>query len=338
MKTSTIVAVILLMFGAGQPDLVRSEPKYKTFNVSTPGGLVDAAKYAQFGDSIEIQKGKKLDLKNTSLNIRGGVNIYGGGGINGENGALLMVSPSYKSKLFNIMGSKVRIYGLRIQGPNSGTSKKPESTGIDTDNADNLLVENCDIFGWSYAGIALKSARDVKILNNHIHHNRSTGLGYGIVVVKNTNALIDHNHFDNNRHSIAGSEPTASYEASNNIVGDVGSDTEHSFDMHGTGTNHNGGTAGHTVLIHHNTFYGTLHSAVGIRGKPINRAEIYENKFRGEKPTDYFVKLTSGNCATPRPTVYQCGTSGHFCVRDNTYKGIKVNGNEYGCRVTGRGD
>ncbi len=200
--------------------------------------------------------------------------------------------------LFSIETNDVTFSGLRIIGYDTEVgddSYNPAITiGIAINDCNNLIVENCEISGWSYAGVFIKNSKNNIIKNNHIHHNRRYGLGYGVVVHNDseteTNAIITCNYFEFNRHDIAGSgSENQSYEASFNTIGKPGVNT-HRFDMHGK----NGDTeevAGRRIDIHDNIFEydnnfvddkGIRYNnnfAVVVRGVPEEVASIHNNVF-----------------------------------------------------------
>jgi hypothetical protein len=154
----------------------------------------------------------------------------------------------------------------------------PNSDGIISTHP-NLEVDNCELWGWSHAGIFLKrGALKAHIHHNNIHHNQRSGLGYG-VCLDQADALIEANLFDWCRHQIAGTgRPGTSYEARYNLV--LENANGHSFDMHG-GRDRKDGTdiAGDTINIHHNTFRATSVRAFVIRGRPQQSAQIHHNWF-----------------------------------------------------------
>src|SRR5690606_6776055 len=128
----------------------------------------------------------------------------------------------------------------------------PNSNGILT-TANALEVDNCEIMGWSHAGVVLERGSNHRVHHNHIHHNRRHGLGYGVVLNQSV-ALIDHNLFDYCRHHIAGTgRPGSGYEASNSVC--LTNANSHLFDMHGGRDRKDNTTiAGTWMKIHHNTF------------------------------------------------------------------------------------
>jgi hypothetical protein len=189
--------------------------------------------------------------------------------------------------------SQPRITGLRLDGTDYESREGSDPDIYYTTEAIRSLqqlsypleVDNNKIFGWSHAG--------VRTAAGHIHHNvieknQRTGYGYG-VFVNQTNTpegvLIEANQFNYNRHSIASDgAQNERYEARYNLILEVSRYS--AFDMHGDVYSSPAcNCAGDWVKIHHNTFTkirseaGNLRTAIGIRGRPLTGAYIYNNVF-----------------------------------------------------------
>ncbi|MHC4489225.1 MAG: hypothetical protein ACYSW7_08645 [Planctomycetota bacterium] len=138
-------------------------------------------------------------------------------------------------------------------------------------------MDNCEISGFSHAGVYLITAEGHHIHHNHIHHCQYQGLGYG--VCHNTaSSLIEYNLFNWNRHSIAGTgRPGNSYVARHNV--ELGVSLSHCFDMHG-GRDRKDGTniAGTSIEIYNNTFR-AQQTPVVIRGVPEDKCVVHHNWF-----------------------------------------------------------
>jgi hypothetical protein len=138
-------------------------------------------------------------------------------------------------------------------------------------------VDNCEISGFSHAGVHLLTAQGHHIHHNHIHHCQYQALGYG--VCHNTaSSLLEYNLFNWNRHSIAGTgRPGNSYVARHNL--ELGVSLSHCFDMHG-GRDRKDGTniAGTSIEIYNNTFR-ARQTPVVIRGVPEEKCEVHHNWF-----------------------------------------------------------
>jgi hypothetical protein len=229
------------------------------------------------------------------LEIPQGVTLASDRGNGNSKGALLTSDALKTPEMISAAGPDVRVTGLRIQGPNpkryldhhrrsfgkggAGSSyyyKLPTSNGITTTHS-LLEVDNCEISGFSHAGIDLKKADGHHIHHSYIHHCQYQGLGYG--VCHNTaSSLIEYNLFDWNRHSIAGTgRPGCGYIARHNI--ELGVSLSHCFDMHG-GRDRKDGTdvAGTLIEIYNNTFR-EPQTPIVIRGVPQEKCDIHNNWF-----------------------------------------------------------
>ncbi|MHC4741174.1 MAG: right-handed parallel beta-helix repeat-containing protein [Planctomycetota bacterium] len=263
------------------------------FRVSTKGQLLDALKNAGSGQVVFIGMDAEIDLTGEKgIEISAGVTLASGRGRGDSPGALLFSTDLAASPLFLIGGEGVRVTGLRLRGPDQQRRTEqmrrlhkegkyysiPNSDGIICSHP-GLEVDNCEIWGWSHAGVFLKKgATKAHIHHNSIHHNQRQGLGYG-VCLDQSDALIEANLFDYCRHHIAGTgRPKTSYEARYNLV--LENANSHSFDMHG-GADRRDGTdiAGDVISIHHNTFKATSVRAIVIRGKPTKTVDIHHNWF-----------------------------------------------------------
>lgn len=238
-------------------------------------------------ETIYLPGDVEINLSNhKSLSIPGNVTLASNRGYNGSKGALLYTENFHNRNSILIQGDSVRITGLRIEGPDKEIREHrdelPRVTGIHIRGYDNLEVDNCEIFGWSFGGVSIRDSDNAFIHHNYIHHNRRAGLGYGVALYsydQPATALIEANYFTLNRHAIAGSgQLGVSYEARYNYV--QRNTTSHSFDMHGDHESPGTGTvyAGDEIRIHRNTFYAENQGVV-IRGIPRRGAWIYENNF-----------------------------------------------------------
>ena len=291
------------------------------FTVNTEDELIDALAKAKPGQVVYVADAAELDftlrvmLEKLVLQMPGGVTLASGRGNNGSQGALICSDEFATFPLIKVTGENARITGLRIQGPDPKMRwteipklferggqelyyKFPVSTGIQTAFS-GLEVDNCEISGWSAAGVQ-SSAGTFHVHHCYIHHCQRRGLGYG-VSADASDTLIDHNIFDYCRHSIQCSGySTAGYEACHNIFLDHG--ILSSCDVHGGGDRGDGtNIAGNWVKVHHNTFKGKWRGsksqgegkcvpAVGIRGVPVKGGEIHHNWFCHSEPEDALFK------------------------------------------------
>lgn len=252
--------------------------------VATKDELFTALAAATPGTVIDIDPSATIDLTGEKgIVVPAYVTLRGGGGVRGKGGAHLFTNEHDTTPLFATGGPGVRFTGLRIQGSDTevGPSAyyRPTARGISTIRGDNLRVDHCELWGWSHAAVYADYSRRVYYHHNYVHDNRRNGLGYGIVLVRESDALIERNRFNDNRHAIAGTgRPNVSYEARYNMTGPTR--TSHAFDMHGEDEVADNGSpyAGHLIEIHHNTFTGSA-NAVVIRGRPKVGAYVNDNCF-----------------------------------------------------------
>jgi hypothetical protein len=229
--------------------------------------LLEALSKAKAGQTVFIPAETVIDMtariyiEELVLDVPQGVTLAGDRGHGGSKGALFTSDALKTPVMIRASGPDVRVTGLRIQGPNpkrylehhrrsfgeGGDGHKyyyklPTSNGITT-KYPRLEVDNCEISGFSHAGIYLMTAERHHIHHNYIHHCQYQGLGYG--VCHNTaSSLIEHNLFNWNRHSIAG-----------------GTDI-----------------AGTSIEIYNNTFRAEQ-TPVVIRGVPQDKCEVHHNWF-----------------------------------------------------------
>lgn len=271
------------------------------FRVSTLDQLLEALKRATAGQVVFIDGSAKIDctvrvyIEKLVLEIPAGVVLASDRGLHGSKGAIISSDTFATRPLIRVNGANARITGLRFRGPDPeqrlehhrrSFAKKggheyyykfPVSDGIITE-ASSLEVDNCELAGWSHAAIFLQGGKDHHVHHNYIHHNQYNGLGYGVCHDR-AFSLIEHNLFNFNRHSIAGTgRPGSGYEARHNV--EMGESLSHCFDMHG-GRDRRDGTdiAGTWMRIHHNTFR-SHRTAIRIRGLPQEEARINNNWFR----------------------------------------------------------
>jgi hypothetical protein len=163
-------------------------------------------------------------------------------------------------------------------GPVPGHYTEGQGIGI---GGSDVEIDNNQI--WGFAHSAVGGGSNIHVHHNYIHHNSRTGLGYGVTAADDS--IIEYNHFNHNRHSVAGSGDE-SYTARYNYVGPRS--ISHIFDMHEPG--------GETIKIHHNTVRAVEQDddnkntpAVTIRGTPSDVADIHHN----------WIYNTEEPCASP---------------------------------------
>ena len=200
----------------------------------------------------------------------------------------------------------VRLTGLRLFGDEfeyfdpadrfPGVDKPIYEVGASSAvfvHGDGVELDNLLLSGWTYAGISVRrdGRRDV---STHIHHvdavdNPAESLGYG-VTVREGRPLVELSYFDNNRHSIAGTgRETCGYAVRFCVFG--GYHTSHAIDMHGKHVDgYDLPIAGNRLEVYNNVVKlrrsyhdGRHRSAVKIRGRPTEGAEIVGNWFFNER-------------------------------------------------------
>jgi hypothetical protein len=279
----------------------KNQVTHGDYTVQTLDSLLAALAVAKRGETIFIPGETLIDLtariyiERLVLELPSGVTLAGNRGDGGSRGAILTSDTLNTRPMLKAMGSNVRVTGLRLRGPNTKRYlehherslgkgglghdyyyKLPTSRGIITEHPE-LEVDNCEISGFSHAGILLLDAEGHRIHHNYIHHCQYQGLGYG--VCQNTSSsVIEFNLFNWNRHSIAGTgRPGSSYLARHNV--ELGVSLSHCFDMHGGRDRKDGtDTAGTSIEIHNNTFRAPQ-TPVVIRGVPEEECLVHQNWF-----------------------------------------------------------
>ena len=274
--------------------------------------LLDALSKAKSGQVVFIPDETLIDMttriyiEELVLEIPEGVTLAGNRGYGKSQGALLTSDAMETPVIIRAAGTDVRVTGLRIQGPNPKQYldhhrrsfgeggggheyyyKFPTSDGITTKYS-RLEVDNCEISGFSHAGVYLITAEGHHIHHNYIHHCQYQGLGYG-VCHDTASSLIEYNLFNWNRHSIAGTgRPGNSYVARQNV--ELGESLSHCFDMHG-GRDRKDGTdiAGTSIDIYNNTFR-ARQTPVVIRGIPEEKCEVHHNWFMKHSTAEQAVR------------------------------------------------
>ncbi|MFC0529732.1 FG-GAP-like repeat-containing protein [Phytohabitans kaempferiae] len=298
--------------------------------VRTRAELVAALAAATAGDTVFVDGAASINLTGLKrIPIPAGVTLASNRGQSGAAGGLL-----YNTELqlgdggetwaqFLVTGAGVRVTGLRLRGPDTEIRdtayQYDNSRGIEAVGASDLLVDRNEMWGWSHAAVYLGNTIEGRVYNNYMHHNRRTGLGYGVVLYADASALIENNTFTQNRHDIAGSGiRTQRYEARFNVTSAYAG--SHAFDMHGENeTQHNGQPwAGAVMHIKHNSFRSASYAGVAVRGRPSIGAWISGNCF------------AHGGASTATRQVH---FSGNFHVGANTYGTTTGNCHQTGRRV-----
>lgn len=209
--------------------------------------------------------------------------------------------------MMEVIGSDVRITGLRLEGPSRRTDPDVQTTRavLAHDGVGYLrtIVDHNDVSGWTGGGIDVRGpdAEDTTVCNvdpplfsqvfvarNFLHHNRQQEKGYGVVAGKGGFPFIEGNTFLANRHAIAaaGGGHTGYFARFNLVLseaplqeaaGGLVSWRTHDFDQHGNGDNGFGERAGLYNWIFNNTFFGANRANYEIRGHPCNKVDFGRN-------------------------------------------------------------
>jgi hypothetical protein len=291
-----------------------------TVTVRTRSKLIEHLR-SDFQGVLNIPSGVQIDVtapfsddptdKNLVVNsctcIKGTRTVLDTGGL------LFDKNNTEEHAVFTVHGHDVRIEGLRLRGPSQGNraSSQPYVSGINVTVAPssglgrNVVVTGNEFWHWTYgAVVVLGSAEEnsvhmtsdqagfVSVTRNFIHENARDSGGYGVVFSYGY-ALIEGNLFDRNRHAVAaGGGPHSGYIARYNYVLEGGYTqgggacdfwNQH-FDVHGTGEDGYGGSAGEYFEVSSNTIRGAqgyclvkTRPAFMLRGKPTIGAYFNDN-------------------------------------------------------------
>ena len=208
--------------------------------------------------------------------------------------------------MLKVIGSDVRITGLRLEGPSRRTDPNVQTTRAvlahDGPATTRLIIDHNDVSGWTGGGIDVVGPDEtdattcdvetplfsnVFVARNFLHHNRQQEKGYGVVTGKGGFPFIEGNTFLANRHAIAaaGGGHTGYFARFNLVLSEVPLQDgpgpinwrTHDFDQHGNGDNGFGERAGLYNWIFNNTFFGANRANYEIRGHPCRKADFGRN-------------------------------------------------------------
>ena len=189
----------------------------------------DAAKAGEVifipGDvSIDISDLRYVEYKDFTVNP--GVIIASDRGLNGSGGGVLKFNDHLDVMFY--LSDDVQLSGLVLHGPDPDLHRDISEyyplNGIVT-LGKNVVIENCEISGFSGKGIQAESG-DLTIRNCYIHHIRGIGAGHG-VWVGNADVTLEYNLFSNCRNAITVGPEAGKVTASNNV--EVGNGLEAMF-------------------------------------------------------------------------------------------------------------
>lgn len=224
------------------------------FTVSTVDELQSALKQAKAGQTVFIPANVQIDLTGRSITVPAGVTLASDrGAVQSDGsisaGAMLFTSVRQKEAVF--LSENARFCGITLVGPDTERHMTHLQRGLNgkgdryTDYYYKLMltsgvsvtgngaeVDNCEISGFSGAGIDITDCVDVAVHHNWIHHNQRNGFGYGVVLGGQSYVEVYRNLFNFDRHAIAADGSAKSgYSAHDNAH--LGTAIYHIFDAHG---------------------------------------------------------------------------------------------------------
>ncbi|MBQ8323571.1 MAG: right-handed parallel beta-helix repeat-containing protein [Clostridia bacterium] len=236
--------------GAGYQGILTSGD----YTASTPEELKSALEQAKAGEVIFLPGNVQIDLTHKPITVPAGVTLASDRGALREDGsvstgALLFTTVRQKEAVF--LSENARLCGITLAGPDTERHMTHLQRGLNaagnkyTDYYYSLPltrgisvvgkgaeVDNCEIAGFSEAGVHLGGYTDITVHHNWIHHNQRNGFGYGVVLYGKTYVEVYRNLFNFDRHAIAADGSADSgYTAHDNAH--LGTAIYHIFDAHG---------------------------------------------------------------------------------------------------------
>lgn len=224
------------------------------FTVGTVDELQNALKQAKAGQTVFIPGNAQIDLTGHPITVPAGVTLASDRGAVQSDGSIstgAMLFTSVRQKEAVRLSENARFCGITLVGPdterhmthlrrglNDAGNKYTEyyyklmlTCGVSV-TGDGAEVDNCEISGFSEAGVDINSHVDVVVHHNWIHHNQRNGFGYGVVLGGQTYVEVYRNLFNFDRHAIAADGSAKSgYSAHDNAH--LGTAIYHIFDAHG---------------------------------------------------------------------------------------------------------
>ena len=334
--------------GAGYSDIIGPGQADTTVPSGDGSALVSAINGASSGETIYVPEAR-YTVEDATLSAddvtvagnRGASDLSGqttqsiatDGGSGGTSPGATLVGQGDESRPITVEASNVRFTGLQFQGPNTSwegeaESNEVHSVAIEHASGQGMQVDNCEGYGWSAVFVAVRGDGPDHVHHCSIHDNPGAAQGYGVHTgPAQGRTLIEKNYFNRNRHSVAADPDNPGYEVRYNVFGPVY--FSHAVDQHGPDS------AGGTLSIHHNTFQATEYSAksvqdakiegVRIRGRPSNKAEVYNNLFHAnEKPR---VIRQSGEPKVDQASKYTASAANKAALEN-----MSIRGNEFGSK------
>lgn len=199
-------------------------------------------------------------------------------------------APNFQGQCTNDVEKGICAYCTR---PTMGILADGIDEAVDefVETANNLEIDNCDIAGWSAAGVSIDGAENATVHHNYIHHSQRQGRGYPVVVggadtAANPNvyfpasAHIHHNRFQNFRHAVASTGGDVhSYTADYNLA--LSKTVGRVFDVHverdEAGEEDPYADAGLTTIVRYNSILQDDYFSFDVRGTPVDGAYFYGN-------------------------------------------------------------
>lgn len=220
--------------------------------VRTAKELQTALQQATEGQVIFIPGDVEMDLTGKTIAVPKGVTLASDRGTilsdgSVSTGALLFTTVRQKEAIF--LGENARLCGITLAGPDTERHMSHLQRGLENNKYTDYYyslpltrgvsvggkgaeVDNCEIAGFSEAGVHLGGYTDITVHHNWIHHNQRNGFGYGVVLYGETYAEIYRNLFNFDRHAIAADgSANSGYSAHDNVH--LGTAIYHIFDAHG---------------------------------------------------------------------------------------------------------
>lgn len=258
--------------GTGYSEIITSGD----YTVTDTASLASALREAKSGETVYIPDNVKISVTGLTLTVPAGVTLASNRGYVYEDGSVAcggMLYTTTRQTEAIILSENSVFTGITFSGADTerhmthlqrglneaGTSytgyyySLTLSRGIVV-RGDNVQVHNCEISGFSEAGVLLENVKNAKVHHNYIHHNQRNGFGYGVCLSGCSEAEIYGNIFNYDRHAIAASgEAGSGYSAHDNIH--LGTAIYHIFDAHGGSDRGDGtDTACDKIDMFNNTF------------------------------------------------------------------------------------
>ncbi len=246
------------------------------YNVSDSGELFSALKNAKSGEIVFIKSDAKINVSGVPLAVPEGVTLASDRGYVREDGTVStggLIYTATRQEVAIELKDNALLTGVTLLGADTERHMNHLIRGYDsaansyTDyyyklrlsrgvviKGENVRVTNCEISGFSEAGVLVEKSTGFEVAYNYIHHNQRNGYGYGVCLSGESVGEIYQNLFNFDRHAIAADgRPGSGYSAHDNIH--MGTAIYHIFDAHG-GADRGDGTdiACDKVEMFNNTF------------------------------------------------------------------------------------